>query len=292
VTAVEIDGRRLVLTNLDKVLYPATGLTKAGVIDYAARIAPVLLPHLEERALTLVRCPDGVEGERFFEKRCPPRRPDWIRTGGDQGNCLVDEPAALVWLANLAALELHTLQGRVDDPDRPLGVVFDLDPGAPADVRDCCRVALELREILDQLGLRAVAKTSGGKGLHLFVPLHTDVTNDDTKRFALAVGQLLAHRDPESVVVAMAREQRTGKVFVDWSQNDRNKTTIAPYSLRALPRPTVSTPVTWDEIARASAADDSSVLRFEPPDVLDRVARIGDLFGDALRTRQELPRLP
>jgi bifunctional non-homologous end joining protein LigD len=290
-TAVEIDGRRLVLTNLDKVLYPETGLTKAGVIEYAARIAPAMLPHLEQRALTLVRCPDGVDGERFFEKRCPPHRPGWIRTGGDQNNCLIDEPAGLVWLANLAALELHTLQARVDAADRPLGVVFDLDPGPPAGVRDCCRVALELRGLLDQLALRAVVKTSGGKGLHVFVPLHTVATDDETKGFALAVGQLLARQSPESVVVAMAREQRRGKVFVDWSQNDRNKTTIAPYSLRALPRPTVSTPITWDEVASTAGVGSVDSLRFECSDVLARVAEHGDLFADALRLEQELPGL-
>ncbi|MFN8037405.1 MAG: non-homologous end-joining DNA ligase [Acidimicrobiia bacterium] len=289
-TAVDVGGRRLVLTNLDKVLYPETGFTKAAVIDYAARIAPVMLPHLAGRALTLVRCPDGVAGERFFEKRCPPHRPDWIRTGGEQDNCLVDEPAGLVWLANLAALELHTLQARVDDPDRPLGVVFDLDPGPPADVRACCRVALELRELLGRLDLEAYVKTSGGKGLHLFVPLHTPVTDDDTKGFALATGRLLAQRDPDSVVVEMAKERRRGRVFVDWSQNDRNKTTVAPYSMRALPRPTVSTPVTWEEVEDATARDDPSALGFETADVLARVEARGDMWAGALELRQHLPR--
>ncbi len=287
---VEVGGRSLTLSNLDKVLYPEAGFTKAQVIDYYARIAPVMLPHLAGRALTRVRVPDGVGGEQFFEKRCPGHRPAWIRTGGSQDNCLAEDPAALVWLANLAALELHTLQSTVDRPGHALGVVFDFDPGPPATIVDCSRVALELRGLLDVWGLRAVVKTSGGKGLHAFIPLlGADRSPDETKAFALAVGQLLQKRHPKSVLVDMTREKRAGKVFVDWSQNDPHKTTIAPYSMRALPRPTVSTPLRWSEVEACAESGDADSMRFETDAVLARVAEHGDLYADALTLEQDLP---
>jgi bifunctional non-homologous end joining protein LigD len=288
-TPIQVDGRRLSLSNLDKVLYPAAGFTKAQVIDYYARIAPAMLPHLEGRALTLVRCPDGVDGERFFEKRCPPHHPDWVPEVGELHSCEVRELAGLVWLANLAALELHTLQARADEPGRPTAVVFDLDPGAPADVLDCCRVALDLRDLLAELGLVAVVKTSGSKGLHLSVPLHTATDADRTKAFAHTLGRVLASRDPKGVVTEMRKDLRPGRVFVDWSQNDEHKTTVAAYSLRIQPRPTVSTPVTWEEVEDALATGDRGALTFETDAVLERVARSGDHYAANLELRQRLP---
>jgi bifunctional non-homologous end joining protein LigD len=310
-TPIEVDGRRLDLSNLEKVLYPAAGFTKAQVIDYYARVAPAMLPHLAGRALTLVRCPDGVEGERFFEKRCPPHHPDWIPEVGGLRSCEVRELAGLVWLANLAALELHTLQARADEPGRPTAVVFDLDPGPPAGVLDCCRVALELRELLDELGLEAVVKTSGSKGLHLSIPLHTAVNTgakrssagrrptererkrpidaDVTKAFALTIGRVLASRDPKRIVTDMRKELRRGRVFVDWSQNDEHKTTVAAYSLRIQPRPTVSTPVTWEEVEDALETADPDALTFETATVLERVAELGDLYAANDELDQQLP---
>ncbi len=297
-TVIEVPGaggveRRLTLSNLDKVLYPATGFTKAGVIDYYARIAPVLLPHLARRALTMVRWPDGVEAQSFFEKRCPSHAPEWVVTapaeGGIEG-CVVDDLATLTWVANLAALELHTHQATVDAPDSPTSLVIDLDPGPPAGFLDCARVALDLRGILDELGLTSVVKTSGSKGLHLAVPVR-GATADDTKTFARALGQLLATRDPERVTIAMAKEQRVGRVFLDWSQNDRHKTTAAAYTLRAQPRPMVSTPLTWDEVSDALDAHDLAAFEHDAASVLERVARIGDPYAANLQADQELPAL-
>lgn len=290
--AVQIEGRSLTLTNLDKVLYPETGFTKAQVVDYYARIASVLLPHLAGRPLTLVRYPDGVAGKSFFEKRRPPSAPEWVEVGGELGSVLCEETATLVWLANLAALELHTHQHVVSAPDLPTAVVLDLDPGAPATVIECARVALDLHALLERLGLDSVVKTSGSKGLHVSVPISTGTaTDDDTKGFALALGRILAESAPKRVTVAMAKDQRDGKVFVDWSQNDRHKTTVAAYSLRARPRPTVSTPVTWDEVADAEAAGDPRRLTFETDAVLDRVGRLGDLYRANLASDQTLPAL-
>ncbi len=290
--AVQIGARTLHLSNLDKVLYPETGLTKAGVVDYYARIAPVIGPHLTGRPLTLVRYPDGVNGKSFFEKRRPPSAPDWVQVGGELGSVLCDEPATLVWLANLAALELHTHQHTVDAPDLPTAVVLDLDPGAPATAIDCARVALDLRAVLDRLGLLCVVKTSGSKGLHLSVPIASGTADAGaTKAFALALGRILAGAAPNRVTIAMAKEQRQGKVFIDWSQNDRHKTTVAAYSLRARSRPTVSTPVTWDEIATAADVGDADLLTFETDAVLDRVSSLGDLYAANLHSRQLLPNL-
>ncbi len=296
---VEIDGRQLTLSNLDKVLYPATGFRKADVIDYYRRIAPVMLPHLAGRPPTLVRAPDGPGGPRFFEKRCPPHHPRWIdtapgleATGGTQG-CVVEELATLVWLANLAALELHTHQWTLADWKHPTAMVLDLDPGEPATIVDCCRVALDIHDTLAQLGLECVVKTSGGKGLHLSVPLGggSDATDDDTKRFALAVGQLLESRDPKRVLVDMAKSKRPGKVFVDWSQNDRHKTTVCVYSLRLRDRPTVSTPLEWEEVEHVFDSHDADALIFEAPDVLARVEAHGDLYSASLSLQQRLPSL-
>jgi bifunctional non-homologous end joining protein LigD len=293
-TDVTIDGRRVRLSNLDKVLYPETGFTKAAIVDYYARIGEVMVPHLRDRAVTMVRYPDGVEGGSFFEKRCPGHAPAWMRqaTVDDLTQCVVDDLPSLVWMANMAALELHTLQATVSHPDRPTAMVFDLDPGAPAGILDCCRVGLELHGLLDELGLASVVKTSGSKGLHLAVPLNTDaVTAGETKSFALALGQLLGKRDPERVTTIMKKEKRPGKVFVDWSQNDRHKTTVCAYSLRARPRPAVSAPVTWDEVAAALDAGDEDALAFETDDVLARVEADGDLYAENLALHQELPAL-
>jgi len=295
-THVQIDGRRLRVTNLDKVLYPATGFTKGQVVDYYARIAAVMLPHLHGRPVTMLRLPDGVAGARFFEKRCPGHRPAWLDTvaldaDSDIAACSIDSRPALVWTANLAALELHTPQARAADPWRPTAIVFDLDPGPGTDLVDCARVALALHDLLEQLGLRAVAKTSGAKGLHLSVGLRASVDDDTTKAFALALGKVLESRDPKRVTVTMARDRREGRVFVDWSQNDRHKTTVCAYSLRATERPGVSTPVSWDELRATADSGDAGALAFDPPTVLERVAAFGDLYAASLAEDQDLPDL-
>jgi bifunctional non-homologous end joining protein LigD len=306
--AVEVEGRRLELSNLDKVLYPAVGFTKAQVIDYYTRIAPVILPHLAGRPVTRVRFPNGVEGKSFFEKQCPDHRPDWVATvtvpvrgtgrfGGegrgprDVDFCLVEDLPTLVWLANLAALELHTSLARAEDRNVPTLLVFDLDPGPPAGLAECARVGLWLREVLEQLGLACVVKTSGRKGLQVYVPLNAPVTYADTKPFARAVARHLEGEHPELVVSKMKKELRGGKVFVDWQQNEDFKTTVCAYSLRAQERPTVSTPVSWDEVEEVVAAEDPELLVFDAPAVLERVERDGDLFVPALELEQALPQL-
>ncbi len=300
VVHVQVDGRELALSNLDKVLYPEAGFRKGDVVDYYRRVAPALLPHLRGRPPTLVRAPDGPAGPRFFEKNCPGHRPRWVdtspgfeATGGTKG-CLVDDLPTLVWLANLAALELHTHQWTVDDPGHPTAMVIDLDPGEPATIADCCRVALVLRDMLEHFELQCVVKTSGGKGLHLSVPLHgAGVTDSETKEFARGLGQVLEARDPKRVTVDMAKQRRPGRVFVDWSQNDRHKTTVCAYSLRNRPRPTISTPVTWDEVSDASRETRGAraPLEFEAADVLTRVESFGDCYADSLTLHQELPAL-
>jgi bifunctional non-homologous end joining protein LigD len=255
-----------------------------------------MLPHLEDRPVTMVRLPDGIDGERFFEKRCPGHRPDWLDTvpldaDSAVAACSIADVAGLVWTANLAALELHTPQARAAEPWEPTAVVFDLDPGPRAGLVDCARVALELQELLAQLGLSAVAKTSGSKGLHLAIGIRPSVDAETTKAFALALGRMLESRDPERVTVNMARDQRTGRVFVDWSQNDRHKTTVCAYSLRATDIPGVSTPVSWDELATVADGGDRDALVFTPADVLTRVEEHGDLYSAGLTTDQELPAL-
>ncbi len=292
---VEVGGRSLTLSNLDKVLYTADGFTKAQVIDYYARIAPYMLPHLAGRCMTLKRFPDGSHTPGFFEKRCPKHRPDWIGTHpgpGDRngliGYCAIDEPAALVWCANMAALELHAPMSFAADIDNPRQLVFDFDPGEPAAMRECCTVALAVRDVLSSVGLQGFCKTSGSKGLQLYVPLNSpDATQDHAAGFALAVGQVLEKQHPKLVTTVMAKAVRPGKIFVDWSQNARHKTTIAPYSLRARPHPTVSTPVTWDEVA--SCSEGAAELRFTATDVLARVDELGDIFEPVLRLVQTLP---
>jgi bifunctional non-homologous end joining protein LigD len=294
---VEVDGRLLSLSNLDKVFYPKTGFTKGQVIEYYTRVAPVLLPHLQDRHLTLKRYPNGVEGEYFYEKQCPGHRPDWVRTAGVWSRhnervidyCVADDLATVVWLANLADLEMHTPLARADAPKQPTVLAFDLDPGPPATIVDCAEVACRLRDAFDHFGLLAFPKTSGSKGMQLYVPLNTPITYDQTKPFALGVAQVLERRHPDLIVSDMNKARRAGKVFIDWSQNDEHKTTVCVYSLRARDTPTVSTPVTWDEVEAVLRTRDPDELTFSSDDVLARVADHGDCFAAVLELEQELP---
>jgi bifunctional non-homologous end joining protein LigD len=291
---VEIDGRQLKVTNLDKVLYPEAGFTKAEVIDYYVRVAPAMLPHIADRGLTLRRYPDGVDGESFFEKRCPSHRPDWIGTfdgpgdrNGTIGYCALDSVAALAWAANMAALELHAPMARGRDIESPTMCVFDLDPGPGTGIPECAEVALDIRSVLERLAsLESFAKTSGSKGIQVYVPLNTAHTHDHCSGFAQAVAQVLEKHHGDRVTSVMKKSLRQGKVFIDWSQNSRHKTTVAVYSLRARPRPTVSTPVSWDEV---DAAASGAALSFEAGDVLERVTEVGDLFAPTLTVEQSLP---
>ncbi|MFV0309808.1 MAG: non-homologous end-joining DNA ligase [Desertimonas sp.] len=290
----EVDGRVITLSNLDKALYPS-GFTKAQVIDYHVRVADAYVAHLRGRAVTFKRFPDGTAHPGFFEKRCPRHRPEWVgvalgpgdRRGGIE-YCCVESRAALVWAGNMAALEIHAPMALAVDLDCPRSVVFDLDPGPGTTVVECCQVALEVREVLDAVGLAGWCKTSGSKGLQLYVPLNLPgVRHEDASRFALACGQVLERRRPARVTTVMAKAARPGKVFVDWSQNSFHKTTIAPYSLRARPEPTVSTPVGWDEVEACAASD--LELRFDAAEVIARVVERGDLFAPVLTTEQVLP---
>ncbi len=297
---VEVEGRQLKLSNLDKVLYPEAGFTKGQVIDYYTRVAPALLPHLRRRALTLKRYPNGVDGQFFYEKNCPKHRPPWVETlsvwsarnKADVNYCLIDELAGLVWVANLASLELHTSLSHAPDVQRPSTLVFDLDPGPPATIVECGQVAFWLREVFEDLGLEAFPKTSGSKGLQIYVPLNTPVTYNETKPFAHAMARLLEQQHPDAVLSVMTKDLRTGKVFIDWSQNDDSKTTVCVYSLRARPRPTVSTPVTWDEVQAVVDSGDPDDLVFEAPDVLARIEAHGDLFAPVAELEQSLPAPP
>lgn len=296
---VEVGGRRLKLTNLEKVLYPATGFTKGQVIDYYARIAPVLVPHLAWKPLTLKRYPSGVDQEFFFEKNATKHRPDWVKTVPiwSEGNqreinyILANDLATIVWLANLAAIELHPSLSLAADIGSPRTMVFDLDPGPPANIVQCCQVGLWLRAIFEHFKLESFPKTSGSKGLQIYIPLNTKTSYDETKPFAHALARLLENEHRDLVVSDMKKVIRTGKVLVDWSQNDEHKTTISVYSLRARERPTVSTPVTWDEVERALKKKDASLLVFEAQQVLQRVGKIGDLFEPLPTLKQKLPKL-
>ncbi|MDX1621220.1 MAG: non-homologous end-joining DNA ligase [Nitriliruptorales bacterium] len=301
-TTVEVAGQAVSVSNLDKSLYPEAGFTKAAVIDYYVKVADALLPHLHGRPLTMLRFPDGVDGERFFEKRCPDHRPDFVQTielGGEGSgrrsgkrtrHCRIDDLPSLVWVANLASLELHTSLGRGPDPSQPTMVVFDLDPGPPAGMVECCQVALKLRKVFDRLGLVARPKTSGSKGLQVYVPVNQPIDYDRTRAFALSVGQLLERVDPEFVTTNMNKELRPGRVFIDWSQNHLTKTTVCVYSLRAKQQPTVSTPVTWDEVSNAADhTGEGDPLRFVASEVISRVQQHGDLFAEVLTVEQGLP---
>jgi bifunctional non-homologous end joining protein LigD len=291
-----INGSKIDVSNLDKVFYPKTGFTKGQVIDYYVRVSPALLPHLKNRPITLKRFPDGVEGFFFYEKECPSHRPKWIKTadvprskGGDIHYCVMNDLQALVWAANLADLELHTFLHRAPKIDRPDWLAFDLDPGPPADIVLCCKVGLWLKDMFDKFGLKSFAKTSGSKGLQVFVPLNTAVTYEKTSPFAHAIAELLERKYPGTVVSKMLKSLRGGKVFVDWSQNNDHKTTVTVYSLRAKDHPTVSTPVTWEEVKTALKKKNPKLLTFEAADVLKRVEKHGDLFAPVLQLKQKLP---
>jgi bifunctional non-homologous end joining protein LigD len=299
---VEVDGRELKLTNLDKVLYPKAGFTKGEVVDYYAKVGPAMIPHLGGRPVTLRRFPEGVEDldSAFFEKRCPKHRPKWVKTasvraGPNAGKidfCVCDGLPTLIWMAQLAAIELHPSLSLARAPTRPTVLAFDLDPGPPADIVDCCGVALRLRELFAHFDVECFPKTSGSKGMQVYVPLNTPKTSyDETKPFAKAIAQLLEKQTPDLVVSKMKKVERGGKVFVDWSQNHRSKTTIAVYSLRARERPTASTPVSWDEVEATAESGDGSALVFEADAVLERIERHGDLFAPVLELEQDLPEL-
>jgi bifunctional non-homologous end joining protein LigD len=298
---VEVDGRELKLTNLDKVLYPKAGFTKGEVVDYYARVGETLVPHLKGRAVTLRRFPEGVDelDSAFFEKRCPKHRPSWVKTasvraGPNAGKidfCVCDSRATLVWMAQLAALELHPSLSRSRAPNRPTVLAFDLDPGPPADIVQCCEVAVRLRDLFDHFGLQSFPKTSGSKGMQVYVPLNVKTSYEETKPMAKAIAQLLEKQTPDQVVSKMKKVEREGKVMVDWSQNHRSKTTVAVYSLRARERPTVSTPIAWDEVESTMKSRDASDLVFETTDVLARIEKHGDLFAPVLELEQELPEI-
>jgi bifunctional non-homologous end joining protein LigD len=293
-----VKGKKLSVSNLNKVLYPKVGFTKGQVIDYYIRIAPVLLPHLKDRPLTMKRYPNGVDGEFFYEKNCPSHRPSWVKTAKvwSEGNnrimhyCLANDLPTLVWAANLADLELHTSLARKKNVARPTMMVFDLDPGAPADIVQCCQVGLWLRDLLAKMKLKSFAKTSGSKGLQLYVPLNTPVTFDETKDLSRALAQYLEREHSQLVTSNMSKALRKGKVFVDWSQNDEHKTTICVYSLRAREEPTVSTPVTWEEVENCLKKRNTDLLRFRSDKTLARVERMGDLFAPVEKLKQKLPK--
>ena len=296
---VSVGGRQLTLSNLDKVLYPEAHFTKAEVIDYYSRMAPVLLPHLKGRPLTLKRYPNGVNAPFFFEKQAPSHRPSWIKTvpiysdsnDRDIDYVVIDSLASLVWVANLADLELHTTMALAKTPQKPTMVVFDLDPGAPADLHQCCIVAGRLKELFDRHGLAAHAKVSGSKGLQVYVPVNSPgVTYDVTTPFAKSVAVLLEKEDPDLIVSKQKKELRVGKILVDWSQNVDSKTTVCAYSLRAKAHPTVSMPVTWDEVERCAETSDKDAITFDAAAALARVEEVGDLFAPVLTTKQKLPK--
>jgi len=295
VSSIEIEGRRLALTNLDKLLWPEAGRTKAWLIEYYSRVAPVLLSHLAQRPLTLRRFPDGIDGPSWHQNECR-GEPEWFHvfeTTGRGGRslrfCVVDDLSSLVWLANEAVIELHTFQWLLEAPRQPTTLVFDLDPGPPADLADCARVALWLRGLLEELRLASWPKTSGSLGLHVHVPLGRPHEGERVKAFARAVAEALAQQHPDEVVAAMEKRSRSGKVFVDWLQNDPTRQTVAPYSLRGMPFPTAAVPVGWEEVERGVAEGRPETLTFLGEDVLERLDRRGDLFADVLELEQPLP---
>lgn len=297
VVEVRVDNRTLRLTNLDKVLWPKAGFTKGQMIDYYTRVAPALLPHLRDRPLTLKRYPDGVDGQMFYEKNCPKHRPPWVATARvwSEGNnrdmfyCMVQDLPTMVWVAQLGTIELHTSLSLYKKLSQPRMLVFDLDPGPPATIVECCQVAIWLGEWFEQRGLKAFVKTSGSKGMQLYVPLNTPVDYEQTKRVSKGLAQKLERDRPRHVVHMQRKTLREGKVLIDWSQNDEYKTTVSVYSLRARERPTVSTPVTWDEVHQCLDARDPDLLVFDSTKVLERVERLGDLFEPVLKLKQKLP---
>jgi bifunctional non-homologous end joining protein LigD len=293
----DVGGRRLSIRNLDRVVFPHTGTTKAELLEYYIAISRLMLAHLRDRLLHMHRYPEGVEGPRFWQKGCPEFRPEWLPTvpvwsrdkGADIHYCVVNEPAGIVWAVNLGSLELHTSLHLRDDLDRPTAMAFDLDPGEGAGLVECCEVAVRLRELLGRLGLTSLAKTSGSKGLQVYVPLNSAVSYRETKSLSRAIAQLLEEQTPDAVVSRSARSARAGRVLIDWSQNTTHKSMVCAYSVRAKQRPTVSTPITWDEVHEAVDRGDAGMLVFEMRAVLERVAAFGDLFEEVLTKRQQLP---
>jgi len=296
---VEIAGRRLSLSNLEKDLYPSYGFTKAHILEYYRRIAKFILPHLKDRALTLKRYPEGVEKDFFFEKRCPSHHPEWVKTaevspdeGGPMEVCLVNDLETLMWVENLASLELHVPLARADSPETPDSMVFDLDPGDGANILDCARVALILRDLLTHVRLASYVKTSGKKGLHVYVPLNCkETTFEDTKRFSKAVAEIMQKNYPNLVTAKMAKEYRKAKVFINWSQNDSSKTMICVYSLRAREKPIVSFPLAWKELENLSKQGDPEKLQIMHSEAVGRAEKQGDLFQEVLVKKQKLPYL-
>ncbi|MBA3882579.1 MAG: hypothetical protein H0X73_07645, partial [Chthoniobacterales bacterium] len=295
---IEVGGRELTVSNLDKIFFPETGFTKGEVIGFYTAVADVILPHLRDRPLTLKRYPEGVTGEHFYEKNAPKHKPEWVETfgvprsegGGDINYVLCNDPATLIWATNLADIEKHVLLSRAPDLHQPTSIVFDLDPGEPADVLDCAEIALELKKLLEKWDLTSFVKVSGSKGLHLSVPLNRGLTYEVTQPFAKTVAELLARQLPGRVVSEMAKSIRGGKVLIDWSQNSDFKTTVCVYSMRAKgAEPFISVPVAWDELKRAVKRKDQKALSFTPSAAVKRIAKLGDLFAPVLTLRQRLP---
>ena len=298
-TSIQVQNIEIKLSNLNKLFYEQTGTTKAEVIDYYIRISPALLPHLADRPLTLKRYPDGAGGKFFYQKECPVHRPCWVKTvpvwsGKNQRHikfCLIQDLPTLIWAVNLAALELHTSLSRSLDISTPTMLVFDLDPGSPATILDCAQVSLWIRDVLACYNLASFPKTSGSKGLQVYIPLNSSSGYGNTKSFARTLAKLLEKRHPNQVVSNMRKALRIGKVFIDWSQNDAHKTTVCVYSLRAVHQPNVSTPITWEEVENAVYRRDPSLLTFTTQQVLERVKNLGDLFEPVLSLQQTLPSL-
>jgi bifunctional non-homologous end joining protein LigD len=295
-TVVRLDGKPVKLSNLEKVLYPGGNYTKAQILDYYRQAAPYMLPHLRNRPLTLKRYPDGADKGSFYEKRCPAYRPEWVATAELPGStkplnaCLVNDLSTLIWVANLASLELHVPLARVPAIGRPDLLVFDLDPGAPADIGDCARLALQIKELLSPLGLSIYVKSSGKKGLHLYVPLNAAaMTYERTKSFSKALAQALERRYPERVTARMAKQHRSGKVFVNWSQNDPSKTMVCVYSLRAAEEPQVAFPLSWQQVETLAGRPRGEPFAIVLPQALERLKKEGDLFEPLLTQQQELP---
>lgn len=291
---VEISGKKISLSNLQKDLYPSYGFTKAHILEYYRRISKFILPHLEGRAITLKRYPEGVEKEFFFEKRCPSYRPSWVTTaritrdnGEEMTVCLVNDLNTLIWIENLASLELHVPLARADSPETPDSVVFDLDPGDGADILDCTRVAMVLRDLLSQVQLASYVKTSGKKGLHVYVPLNRqETTFHETKQFSKAVAEVLQRNYPDLVTTKMAKEHRNKKVFINWSQNDSSKTMVCVYSLRARQKPIVSFPLAWKELEKLAGQSDPAKFDIIHSDAVNRLEKDGDLFREMLVRKQ------
>jgi bifunctional non-homologous end joining protein LigD len=296
---VEVAGRRLSLSNLEKDLYPSCGFTKAHVLEYYRRIAKFILPHLKDRALTLKRYPEGVEKAFFFEKRCPPYHPSWVKTAEIRRDdveqmtvCLINDLETLIWVANLASIELHVPLARVSSPETPDFMVFDLDPGDQANILNCAQVALILRDLLSELQLTSYVKTSGKKGLHVYVPLNRkEKTFEDTKKFSKALSRIMQKNYPGLVTVKMAKEYRKAKVFINWSQNDTAKTMICVYSLRAREKPIVSFPLVWKELENLFGQGDPEKLQVMHSDAVSITEKHGDLFREVLMKKQKLPYL-